>query len=80
MADAAETIKDALFQRFGEHIEVPQDLPGRDELARIACRGVCRRFLARDVAPELLRLLCACALSAPSKSDLQQAWPSPSRS
>jgi nitroreductase len=25
------------------------------------------------VAPDLLRLLCACALSAPSKSDLQQA-------
>ena len=32
-----------------------------------------RRFLPRAVEPELLRLLCACALSAPSKSDLQQA-------
>jgi nitroreductase/FMN reductase [NAD(P)H] len=72
MADAAGTLKEALFQRFGDHIEVPQDLPGLDELARLASRRVCRRFLARDVAPELLRLLCACALSAPSKSDLQQ--------
>ncbi|MGB8755143.1 MAG: nitroreductase family protein, partial [Pseudolabrys sp.] len=31
------------------------------------------RYLARDIAPDLMRLLCACALSAPSKSDLQQA-------
>jgi nitroreductase/FMN reductase [NAD(P)H] len=31
-----------------------------------------RRFLPRAVEPALLRLLCACALSAPSKSDLQQ--------
>jgi nitroreductase/FMN reductase [NAD(P)H] len=33
---------------------------------------VCRRYLDRDVPPDLMRLVCACALSAPSKSDLQQ--------
>jgi nitroreductase/FMN reductase [NAD(P)H] len=44
-----------------------------DELARIAGHRVHRRFLPRAVDPGLLRLLCACALSAPSKSDLQQA-------
>jgi nitroreductase/FMN reductase [NAD(P)H] len=32
-----------------------------------------RRYTDRAVDPGLLRLLCACALSAPSKSDLQQA-------
>jgi nitroreductase/FMN reductase [NAD(P)H] len=32
-----------------------------------------RRYTERAVDPDLLRLLCACALSAPSKSDLQQA-------
>jgi nitroreductase/FMN reductase [NAD(P)H] len=32
-----------------------------------------RDFLDQPVEPALLRLLCACALSAPSKSDLQQA-------
>jgi nitroreductase/FMN reductase [NAD(P)H] len=32
-----------------------------------------RRYLARDITSSQLRLLCACALSAPSKSDLQQA-------
>jgi nitroreductase len=36
-------------------------------------RFVHRRFLNRDIPDDLLRLLCACALSAPSKSDLQQA-------
>ena len=36
---------------------------------RAACAGA---FFDRDVPPDLLRLLCACALSAPSKSDLQQ--------
>src|SRR5262249_44750694 len=36
-------------------------------------RRVHRRYTGRAVEPELLRLLCACALSAPSKSDLQQA-------
>lgn len=72
MAEAVETIKNTLLQRFGEQVEVPQDLSGLDELARIASHRVHRRFLARDVPLELLRLLCACALSAPSKSDLQQ--------
>ena len=32
-----------------------------------------RRYTERAVDRRLLRLLCACALSAPSKSDLQQA-------
>ena len=39
----------------------------------MASRKVHRRYLDKPVDPALLRLLCACALSAPSKSDLQQA-------
>jgi nitroreductase len=73
MPEAVQTIRDALFERFGERFEIDPALPGLDELARISARRVHRRYLKRDVAPELLRLLCACALSAPSKSDLQQA-------
>ncbi len=72
MRDPVETIQNALFERFGERIAVDVGLPGLDELARIAGRCVHRRFLDRDIPAELLRLLCACALSAPSKSDLQQ--------
>jgi len=69
---AAAAIQLALSERFGEDFKVDPDLPGLDELARLAGHRSHRRFLARPVEPDLLRLLCACALSAPSKSDLQQ--------
>jgi nitroreductase/FMN reductase [NAD(P)H] len=69
----AKLIEDALAERFGEACPVDADLRGLDELARIAGHRVHRRFLPRAVEPQLMRLLCACALSAPSKSDLQQA-------
>ncbi len=69
----AKRIEDSLAERFGEACPVDPQLPGLDELARIAGHRVHRRFLPRPVEPGLLRLLCACALSAPSKSDLQQA-------
>jgi nitroreductase len=72
MANPAESLRSALAERFGEPFAVDEGLAGLDELSRIAAHRVQRRYLPRDVAPELLRLLCACALSAPSKSDLQQ--------
>jgi nitroreductase len=71
--DHAQAIRDALSRRFGGTFTVDEGLSGLDELARIAARRVCRRYLDRAVEPALLRLLGACALSAPSKSDLQQA-------
>jgi nitroreductase len=73
MPNPALSIIDALSERFGEHLDIASDLSGLDELKRIAGHRVHRRYIAREVAPSLLRLLCACALSAPSKSDLQQA-------
>ena len=73
MPESAQTVQAALSERFGERLDIDTGLAGLDELARIAAHRVQRRYLARDIAPELLRLLCACALSAPSKSDLQQA-------
>src|SRR5690242_6570720 len=68
----ASSITHALAERFGEQIAVDPALPGLASLERIASHRSHRRFLPRAVTPELLRLLCACALSAPSKSDLQQ--------
>jgi nitroreductase len=68
-----KAIADALQHRFGESFAVDENLPGLDELARLAARRVHRRYTGGTVDPKLLRLLCACALSAPSKSDLQQA-------
>src|SRR5438128_737355 len=73
MPDHVSHIRDSLNRRFGETLAVDETLPGLDELARIAGRRVHRRYTDRKVDPALLRLLCACALSAPSKSDLQQA-------
>jgi nitroreductase/FMN reductase [NAD(P)H] len=73
MPDSVSLIKEALLERFGERLEIDPDLTGLDEIARIAAHRVHRRYLARDIPPHLVRLLCACALSAPSKSDLQQA-------
>jgi nitroreductase/FMN reductase [NAD(P)H] len=73
MLDFVPLIKAALLERFGERLEIDADLAGLDEIARISTHRVHRRYLARDISPHLVRLLCACALSAPSKSDLQQA-------
>jgi nitroreductase len=73
MPDFAGAIQAALSERFGEDLEVDQATRGLEELSRLAARRVHRRYLARDVEPALMRILCACALSAPSKSDLQQA-------
>jgi nitroreductase/FMN reductase [NAD(P)H] len=68
-----KALAEALKARFGETLAVDENLPGLDALARIAGRRVQRRYLDKPIDPALLRLLCACALSAPSKSDLQQA-------
>ena len=64
--DAAKLIADCLAERFGEALAVDPDLPGLDELARIAGHRSHRRYLPRAVEPGLVRLLCACALSATS--------------
>jgi nitroreductase len=69
----AQRLEATLEQRFGASIPIPSGLQGVEELLRIAGHRVHRRFLPRPVEPGLLRVLCACALSAPSKSDLQQA-------
>ena len=71
--DAAKALQDALTARFGERPPVDESLTGLAELAAIAAHRTHRRYLPKLVSPGLLRLLCACALSAPSKSDLQQS-------
>jgi nitroreductase len=68
----AETIRKDFAERFGEDLIVDAALGGLDEIARIAGRRVHRRYDGRPIEPALLRLLCACAFSAPTKSDLQQ--------
>jgi len=72
--DSAEArLATTLETRFGTPVEVPPGLAGLDELARMASHATVRRYDGRAVEPRLLELLFACAHSAPSKSDLQQA-------
>jgi nitroreductase/FMN reductase [NAD(P)H] len=69
----AQSLESALAERFGAEFAAAPALPGLEELARMAEHRSHRKFREEPVAPALMRLLCACALSAPSKSDLQQA-------
>ena len=72
-AEAKRGLESALAARFGEPIEVPGELDGLETLARLAAHRTHRTYQNRPVDPALMRLLAAVALSAPSKSDLQQA-------
>lgn len=71
--DHVTAIRSALQTRFGTDVAVAPDQQGIAELAQIAAHRSIRRYRPDPVAPELLHLLLACALSAPTKSDLQQA-------
>ncbi|MFO0231612.1 MAG: nitroreductase family protein [Burkholderiales bacterium] len=72
-SDLAASLRRILSERFGEDVEVPAGLDGLDELLRMAAHATHRAWTDRPVEPSLVRLLAACALSAPSKSFLQQA-------
>lgn len=62
-----------LRARFGSAPALAEAPKGVDVLADMANRRVIRRYIDKPIDPALLDTLCAVALSAPSKSDLQQA-------
>jgi nitroreductase/FMN reductase [NAD(P)H] len=62
-----------LRARFGSAPALSEAPQGVEVLADMADRRVMRRYLDKPVDPVLVETLCAVALSAPSKSDLQQA-------
>lgn len=68
-----QRVHQALAERFGSTPDATATLSDLEELARIASHRSHRKYTRQAVDPGLLRLLFACALSAPSKSDLQQA-------
>jgi nitroreductase/FMN reductase [NAD(P)H] len=68
-----EKLLTALRARFGSAPALAEAPRGVDVLAEMANRRVMRRYLDKPVDPVLVETLCAVALSAPSKSDLQQA-------
>jgi nitroreductase len=68
-----KSIKDALAHRFGDfdHAVDPR-IAEQPVLQGLASRGVCRRFREEAVPTTLIETLAALALSAPTKSDMQQ--------
>ena len=69
----ASRIAAAVQRRYGAALDVPSGLPQLDALAALNERSVCRRYRPDPVPEALVQLLCATALAAPTKSDLQQA-------
>ena len=68
-----DKLMDALKARFGTAPALGDAPKNADVLAEMANRRVIRRYTDQPVDAALLETLCAVALSAPSKSDLQQA-------
>lgn len=68
-----DRLKAVLAARFGSAPALEQAPRGVEVLAEMANRRVVRRYSDKPIDPALLETLCAIALSAPSKSDLQQA-------
>ena len=68
-----DRLKSVLKARFGSAPALSEAPRGVEILAEMANRRVVRRYSDKPLDPALLDTLCAVALSAPSKSDLQQA-------
>lgn len=68
-----KTLANLIEARFGLPSETGRDRPDEGELASILSHRTHRRFTDAPVADEVVELILACAFSAPSKSDLQQA-------
>jgi len=68
-----DRLKAVLKARFGSAPALSEAPKGVGVLAEMANRRVVRRYSDKPLDPALLDTLCAVALSAPSKSDLQQA-------
>ncbi len=71
----ASTLGDLISQRFGVPADhgAGADQPATGTLAQLLRHRSHRRYLDKPVAPADLQLVLSAAMSAPSKSDLQQA-------
>ena len=71
---ATAALAAALDRRFGDADGLAEAAPEdtRSNLAGLASHRVIRAYTDRPVDPALVDLICATALSAPTKSDLQQ--------
>ena len=67
-----QTLSELVSRRFAEHIEFDRMQSVSDTHILQLQHRTCRQFRKTPVSEETLKLLFACSLSAPSKSDLQQ--------
>ena len=67
-----QTLSELVSRRFAEHIEFDRMQSVSDTHILQLQHRTCRQFRETPVSEETLKLLFACSLSAPSKSDLQQ--------
>ncbi len=67
-----KNIQTLLAARFSDAPAVAADEDKQDLLQTMAGRGSCRAFRDEPVEADTLDMLCAIALSSPTKSDLQQ--------
>ena len=66
-------IIDRLNHRFASQLTLPSEpLKDRSAVEVLAGHTSCREYTDQPVSPELVELVCALALAAPAKSDLQQ--------
>jgi nitroreductase/FMN reductase [NAD(P)H] len=68
----AKSIADLIEDRFGVPTAVGADLPAEGTVAQMLAHRTHRRYKADPVPDDVLEMVLAAALSAPSKSDLQQ--------
>ena len=68
-----KTIADLIEYRFGLPSEAGRDAPAEGELAAILSHRSHRRYTDQPISEDLLQQVLAAGLSAPAKSDLQQA-------
>jgi nitroreductase len=69
----SESLADLISCRFGIPTETGRSWPATGAIAQLLSHRSHRTFLDKPIDAETLRILLASALSAPAKSDLQQA-------
>ncbi len=67
-----KTVADLIQERFGLSSRVGHDMPAEGTVAQILSHRTHRRYKPDPVPDDVLEIVLAAALSAPSKSDLQQ--------
>src|SRR5215471_7802924 len=70
--DAPRTVADLIENRFGLPSPAGKDVPAEGTLAQLLSHRTHRRYRQDPVPDHVLDIALAAALSAPSKSDLQQ--------